>query len=94
MTVEKLLERIGGEKLVYAFRCAISFSFNVRADDTARLEYKLKQLEVGKNYLIVIKDDLELFDDADEKDLKKIKHKFEAGVDLGIVKGKYTHERE
>ena len=94
IATEKLLERIGGEKLIRDFRSSTSFSFNVMDGDDERLEYKKKVLEGGKNFLKITKDDLELFEDSDEKELKKIKHKFEAGIDIGIVKGKYTHESE
>lgn len=94
MKCSKLLERIGGEKLIGKFNAAGSFSYNTRMSESERVLYRKRQIEGRTNFLKVTKDDLELFDDNDEPELKRIKHKFEGGVDLGILKGKYTQERE
>jgi len=94
MKCHKLLERIGGEKLNGEFNAAGAFSYNMRMSESERVQYRKRQIEGRTNFLKVTKDDLELFDDNDEPELKRIKHKFEGGLDLGILKGKYTQERE
>ena len=93
MRANKLLERIGGEKLTGDFSAAGAFSFDMYATSQECLDYALRAIGARTNCLIVIKEDLELFDESDEQELKKIKHKFEVGADLGIIKGKYTQER-
>jgi len=94
MRATKLLERVGGEKLVREFNRSGAFSINMRASERERFEYTLKAIEGRKNCLIVIAEDLEFFDDKDEEEIAKIKHKIEAGVNVGFFKGKYTQERE
>ena len=94
MKCEKILDRIGGEKLIGEFNSAGAFAFNMRMSDGERVEHRKMQVEGRTNFLQVTKEDLKLFDDTDEPVLKKIKHKFEGGVNLGFVKGKYTQERD
>jgi hypothetical protein len=92
--VKKILERIGGESLVRKFNSAGAFAFHMNPSDAEKQEYYLKQINGWSNFLIALKEDLELFDESDNEGLKKIKHKFEMGANLGIVKGKYSQERE
>jgi len=92
--VEKLVERIGGDKLSGDFFSAGAFSFSMYAGEGELQEYYLKQMNAWHNFLVVIKEDLELFDDIDEPELSKIKHKFEIGANVGIFKGKYSQEKE
>jgi len=92
--VIKLLERMGGEKLVGKFHSAGAFSFTMYPSEGELQEYYLKQISAWHNFLITLKEDLELFDDIDEPELSKIKHKFEIGANVGILKGKYSQEKE
>ena len=93
--VKKLLERIGGEKIIKDFNKISSFAMSMFAKtDTEHEEIFLKRLTARNSFLVALKEDLELFDESDEPELKKIKHKFELGADLGIIKGKYSQERE
>jgi len=94
MKSRKLLERIGEDRLAGQFNAAGTSSFNMMASERERFNYVLRVLEGRKNFLIVVKEDLELFEEEDAPELRKIKHKFEAGLDLKIIKGKYTQERE
>lgn len=92
--VKKLLERIGGEKLIKDFHHSGATAFNMYASERELQEYYLKRLSGYNNFLTALKEDLELFDETDESTLTKLKHKFEVGANLGIIKGKYSQERE
>ena len=94
MRSRKLLEKIGGEKLKGEFNAAGAFSFNMRMSDHERLNYSRRQLEGRKNYLLVVKEEMEFFQEEDESELKKIKHKFVGGINLGIFKAEYVQGRE
>ena len=94
MRAKKLLERIGGEEATKKFNIAGAFSYNTRATERELNDLALRSIEARTNYLIVIKEDLELFDDKDEPQLNKIKNKLEAGLNLGVFKGKFSTERE
>ena len=94
MRATTLLERIGGEELVRKFVAVGSFSIRRGMSDKEWLDYKIKAIEGRTNFLIVKKEDLELFSEEDEPQIKKIRDKFEAGIDLGLIKGKVSRERE
>jgi len=93
MKCEKLLERMGGEELVGQYTSVGEFSYVVGMSESESLEYDKRAIGGRTDFLKVVKDDLELFGGEDEKELKKIKHRFEGGINLGILKGKYTQER-
>ena len=92
--VTKLLERLGGDKLIGDFNMTGAFSFNMYAGEQECLEYAKKSLEARTNFLIATKEDIELFDDKDKPQLKNIKNKYEAGINVGFFKGKVSTERE
>ena len=94
MRAHKLLERIGGVEMTKKFNMAGAFSYNTRATEQELNDLALRSIEARTNYLIVIKEDLELFYDKDEPQLNKIKNKFEAGLDFGVIKSKFSTERE
>jgi len=91
---ESLLQRIGGDKLIDNFIRLNAISFYPDMPEEEYQEGYLANLSNNINLLISIKEDLELFDEDDEKDLKKIKHKIELGANIGIFKGRYSQERE
>lgn len=77
MQCTKLLERIGGETLVDQYASAGLCAHGPIMSDEQALEFKKRRVSGRINYLKVLKDDLILFGDEDEPELKKIKHKFE-----------------
>ena len=93
-TTEKLMERMGGEDLESKFIGAGAFPSDMNADEREIQEYYIKQLKSWNNFLIVVKKDMEMFDEEDKPDLAKIKHKFGLGLNTGILKVNYTQERE
>ena len=94
MRAKQLLERVGGLEISKKFNMVGMFAYNMRSTERELLDLELRGIEARTNYLIVIKEDLELFDDKDEPQLNKIKNKFEAGLNIGVFKGKYSTERE
>ena len=91
---KKLMERIGGEDLESKFIGAGAFAHSMHADEREIQEYYLKQLKSWNNFLIVLKEDMEMFDEKDEPTLTKVKHKFGLGLNTGILKANYNQERE
>ena len=63
---KKLMERIGGEDLESKFIGAGAFAHSMHADEREIQEYYLKQLKSWNNFLIVLKEDMEMFDEKDE----------------------------
>ena len=94
MKCDNLLDRLGGERLIGKFNSAGAFSYNMRISEDERIEYRKRRVEGQTNFLKTTKENLELFDGTDEPELKKIKRKIEAQLDLGIAKVKYKQERD
>ena len=65
LQTEKLLDWLGGQKMIHEFRTSLSFPCSSLAGPAERLGNIKKKLGGGKVYLVVIKDDVEVLDKTD-----------------------------